>query len=257
MVKKERQPLIDGTLLGPDHLAELVAFHLHRLGVAQAESVVFISDGARWIWDRLEWIERRAGLDSSKTVHVLDFCHAAHHISLALAELGYSPDVRRKTFVELRKLLHRSRYDEVVSKLTRRAKRQQLPEKHDVWTEIRYLERHGSEGHLRFATFRRRGLPSGSGAIESTIRRVINQRLKSNAIYWLEKNAEAMFAIRALLLCDRWDETLGRVRQTMARDRRIDWQWHAPDLTKLKADVAISPPSQNAQEYQGQMAIAA
>ena len=46
MVKKERQPLIDGTLLGPDHLAELVAFHLHRLGVAQAELVVFISDGA-------------------------------------------------------------------------------------------------------------------------------------------------------------------------------------------------------------------
>ena len=257
MVKKERQPLIDGTLLGPDHLAELVAFHLHRLGVAKAESVVFISDGARWIWDRLEWIERRAGLDSSKTIHVLDFCHAAHHISLALAGLGYSSGIRRKTYVELRKLLHRSRYDEVVSKLTRRAKRQKLPEDHDVWTEIRYLERHGSEGHLRYATFRRRGLPCGSGAIESTIRRVINLRLKSNAIYWLEENAEAMFAIRALLLCDRWDETLGRVRKTMARDRRIDWQWRAPDLTKLKADETISPPSQNTREYQGQMNVAA
>lgn len=256
MVKKERQPLIDGTLLGPDHLAELVAFHLHRLGVAQAESVVFISDGARWIWDRLEWIERRAGLDSSKTIHVLDFCHAAHHISLALAGLGYSSDVRRKYFVELRKLLHRSRYDEVVSKLTQRAKRQKLPEDHDVWTEIRYLERHGSEGHLRYATFRRRGLPCGSGAIESTIRRVINLRLKSNAIYWLEENAEAMFAIRALLLCDRWDETLGRVRKTMARDRRIDWQWRAPDLTKLKADQPVLSPSPNNLENQDLMAVA-
>jgi hypothetical protein len=255
MVKKERQPLIDGTLLGPDHLAELVAFHLHRLGVAQAESVVFISDGARWIWDRLEWIERRAGLDSSKTIHVLDFCHAAHHISLALAGLGYSLGVRRKTYVELRKLLHRSRYDEVVSKLTQRAKRQKLPEDHEVWTEIRYLERHGSEGHLRYATFRRRGLPCGSGAIESTIRRVINLRLKSNAIYWLEENAEAMFAIRALLLCDRWDETLGRARKTMARDRRIDWQWRAPDLTKLKADQPVLPPSPNTQENQYPMAV--
>ena len=35
MTKKHRQPLIDGTLLGPDHLAELVAYHLHRLGVAR------------------------------------------------------------------------------------------------------------------------------------------------------------------------------------------------------------------------------
>ena len=255
MVKKERQPLIDGTLLGPDHLAELVAFHLHRLGVAQAETVVFISDGARWIWDRLEWIEKRAGLDRSKTVYVLDFCHAAHHISLALSHLGYTPAVRRKRFVELRRLLHRSRYDEVVSKLTQRAKQQKLGKDHEVWREIRYLERHGSEGHLRYATFRRRGLPSGSGAIESTIRRVINQRLKSNATYWLMENAEGMFAIRALLLCDRWEETLGRVRQTMARDRRIDWRWRAPDLTKLKPDEPVSPPTQKTLEKQHEPAI--
>jgi hypothetical protein len=43
---KKRQPLIDGTLQGPDHLAELVACHLHRLGAAKAETVVFLSDGA-------------------------------------------------------------------------------------------------------------------------------------------------------------------------------------------------------------------
>jgi hypothetical protein len=256
MVKKERQPLIDGTLLGPDHLAELVAFHLHRLGVAQAELVVFVSDGARWIWDRLEWIERRVGLDSSKTVHVLDFCHAAHHVSLALAALGLSGSARRKVYDQLRKLLKNSRYDEVVWELKNRAKRKRLKAKHEVWTEIRYLEKHGSEGHLRYATFRRRGIPCGSGAIESTIRRVINQRLKSNAMYWLEENAEGMFAIRALILCDRWEETLGRVRQTMARDRRIDWQWRAPDLTKLKADESISPPSPKTQEKQLLLATA-
>lgn len=256
MVKKDRQPLIDGTLLGPDHLAELVAFHLHRLGVAQAELVVFISDGARWIWDRLDWIEKRAGLDQSKTLHVLDFCHAAHHIGLALSHLGYTPEERRKRYVELRRLLHRSRYDEVVSKLTARAKRQKLKEDHEAWTEIRYLERHGSAGHLRYATFRRRGVPSGSGAIESTIRRVINLRLKSNAIYWLGENAEGVFAIRALLLCDRWDETLSRVRATMSVDRRIAWQWNAPDLTKLNADEPVLPPTPRTQEKPQFAAIA-
>jgi hypothetical protein len=257
MVKKERQPLIDGTLLGPDNLAELVAFHLHRLGVAQAELVVFISDGARWIWDRLEWIERRAGLDSSQTMHVLDFCHAAHHISLALAVLGLTGNARRTLYGQLRKSLKKSRYDEVVSELKERAKRKKLIADHNVWTEIRYLENHGAAGHLRYATFRRRGIPCGSGAIESTIRRVINQRLKNNATYWLEENAEAMFAIRALILTDRWEETLGRVRQTMARDRRIHWQWTALDLTKLKADETVSPPSPQTLEKQQYSAIAA
>jgi hypothetical protein len=255
MVKKQHQPLIDGTLLGPDHLAELVAFHLQRLGVPQAEVVVFISDGARWIWDRLEWIEKRAGLDRSKTIHVLDFCHAAHHVSLALSHLGYTPAVRRKRYVELRRLLHNSRYDEVVSILTQRAKQQQLAEDHDVWTEIRYLERHGSEGHLRYTTYRRRGLPSGSGAIESTIRRVINQRLKSNATYWLEENAEGVFALRALLLCERWETTLASLRQVMARDRRINWQWDAPDLAHLKEDDTVTPPASKTQEHHKTPAI--
>lgn len=257
MVKKDRQPLIDGTLLGPDHLAELVAFHLHRLGVARAESVVFISDGAHWIWDRLTWIEQRAGLDSSKTVQILDFCHAAHHISLALKALGLDGTRRQETYRHLRKLLRQSRYAKVVSELTKRAKRKKLPPKHEVWTEIAYLRNHGEAGHLRYQTFRRRGLPCGSGAIESTIRRVINLRLKSNSMYWLEENAEGLFAIRALLLCDRWEETLSRVRQTMARDHGINWRWQAPDLTKLKPNETVSPPPPKTLETQPNITIAA
>ena len=238
MIKKHRQPLIDGTLLGPDHLAELVAYHLHRLGVAQAELVVFVSDGARWIWDRLEWIERRAGLDPSRTVHVLDFCHAAHHVSLALQTLGWDETQRRETYGRLRKLLKGSRWEKVVDELIGWARGQ--PENSDIWTEIRYLNSHGQDGHLSYATFRRRGIPCGSGAIESAIRRVINQRLKSNAIYWLQENAEAMFAVRATLLCDRWEETLTRVRHSMARDRRLAWRWNAPDTScELNANTDV------------------
>jgi len=237
MVKKHCQPFIDGTLLGPDHLAEMVAFHLHRLGVAQAKLVVFAADGARWIWDRLEWIERRVGLDSSRTVHVLDFCHAAHHISLALNAVSVKETRRKKMYRELRTLLKRSRYDRVVKRLKRLARGQ--PKDNDIWTEIRYLEKHGREGHLNYATFRRRGIPCGSGAIESTIRRVINLRLKSNAMYWLEENAEAIFAVRAILLCDRWEETLCRLRRSMARDRSLTWKWNAPDNMNASVEVEL------------------
>jgi len=245
MIRKHRQPLIDGTLQGPDHLAELVAFHLYRLGAAEAELVVFISDGARWIWDRLAWIEARVGLDRSRTRHVLDFCHAAHHISLALAALGREGDERREEYHRLRKLLKGSSWRKIVSELEEGASG--LPPDHAVWTEIRYLQKHGEAGHLQYVTFRRQGIPCGSGAIESTIRRVINQRLKSNAIYWLEENAEALFAIRATLLCDRWEETMTRVRQTMARDRHLRWRWDAPSTTAVplnNTDNNASPLTQ-------------
>src|SRR5205823_3486858 len=77
MVKGTR-PWIDGTMNGPDHLMELLAFHLHRLGAARAKAVSFVSDGAPWIWNRLDWVERRAGLDPKRTERVLDCCHAVH-----------------------------------------------------------------------------------------------------------------------------------------------------------------------------------
>ena len=89
-MEKHTHPLIDGTFEGPDELAELVAMHLHRLGAAQAESITFVSDGATWIWDRIAMIVSLAKVEHVPIHEVLDNCHAAHHISLALAALGLS-----------------------------------------------------------------------------------------------------------------------------------------------------------------------
>ena len=49
--------------------------------------MAFRSDGAPWIWDRLEWVIRRVGLKKEQVSRGLDWCHAVHHISLALALL--------------------------------------------------------------------------------------------------------------------------------------------------------------------------
>jgi len=64
----------------------------------------------------------------------------------------------------------------------------------------------------------RLGVPLGSGAIESSIRRVVNLRLKGNSIYWREENAEAMLQIRAQVLTNRWDERLAVLRQLQSYD---------------------------------------
>ncbi len=249
MVSRHRQPLIDGTLLGPDHTAELVAYHLHRLGAARAERVVFIADGARWIWDRIDWIVKRAGIDTGCVQQVLDFCHAAHHISLALEALGYAGDERKTEYRRLRKQLKAGRWEAVAADLITLAFN--APDESDVWTEIDYLLNHGNAGRLAYSRFRHEGLPSGSGAIESTIRRVINLRLKSNGMFWLEGNAEAIFAVRALWLSERWNETLVRVRSSMSTDRRRNWKWEAPDvLHELNATSESIVDSQKHQRSQ-------
>jgi hypothetical protein len=238
MVKGTR-PWIDGTLEGPDHVMELLALHLHRLGAARAKKVSFVADGAPWIWGRLAWVEQRVGLDPKRVERVLDTGHAVHHISLALKALGLSDTERDRTYQELRQQLRAGRSREVVAALRTLARGQ--PEDAAVWVEIAFLAKH--EPHMRYDWLKYRGRPLGSGAIESAMRRVINLRLKGNGIYWREENAEGMLVLRAAALTGRWQEMMEASHMAMGQDRRRDWKWKAPDMVaELNSGVVIKPP---------------
>jgi hypothetical protein len=52
---KERKGHVtyDGTLQSADYLYTLLKLRLKQLGVAQATALVFIGDGANWIWNRI------------------------------------------------------------------------------------------------------------------------------------------------------------------------------------------------------------
>lgn len=228
------RPVIDGTLQGPDALLELVAFHLHRLGAARALVVTFVADGAPWIWARLDWVIAQVKLEPARVVEVLDWCHAVHHLGLALAALERDADRRATLYSRLRLLLKAGQNRAVLDELETLAAGE--PADSAVWREIAYLTRHAAAGRLRYNCFRARGVPLGSGAIESTIRRVINLRLKGTGIFWTEGNAEAVFQLRAAVVSGRWEEIMEHTRQAVARNRRLEWQWKPPAcLAELKA----------------------
>lgn len=240
MLKKTR-PWIDGTFAGPDEAMELLAFHLHRLGATRAQVVVFVADGAPWVWDRLEWVSKRVGLTAKQVVRVLDWCHAVHNLSLALAALPLSEEERRRQYTQIRQWLRRGWHGLVRLTVTQLAEAAGWPA--GVEQPLEYLRKHAAAGHMAYQRCRRHGLPQGSGAIESAIRRVINLRLKGPGLMWQAENAEGALALRAAAVTERWDETLAWVRSEMGRDRQINWAWESPDmLAELKAEVPIKPP---------------
>jgi hypothetical protein len=245
MVRKSRAR-IDGSFQGPDEVMELLAMHLHRLGAANAEVVQFVSDGAAWIWERLAWVVERVGLDGKKVAYALDWCHALHHVGLALAAVALPADEHRRVFKKLRKWLKKGLAALVLNELER------LGGKHGALeamaTPVAYLDRHLAAGHLEYDDLQSRGLAIGSGAIESAIRRVINLRLKGNGMMWYEGNAEGMLLLRAAALTGRWDEALDRALKSKWRDGQLDWIWSSPDMPfQLKARVEVKPPVPQAQ----------
>ncbi len=249
-LKKGTKPILDGTFLGPDEILEVLAMRLHQVGAAQADQVAFRADGAPWIWERLEWVSQRLGLKKSQVSCGLDWCHAVHHVSLALETLA-SEEERPRVFKKLRKWLKQGAWRKVVRELLDRMLSAGLDVDAPVWTEINYLDRHGEEGHLDYAKFRKRKLPVGSGAIESAIRRVINLRMKGNSIFWNEENAEGMLVLRGLVLSRRWDDTFAKITESVAHDRRLDWAWQSPDMpAQLKTGSAIRPPKPQPQPTQ-------
>ncbi len=228
MVKKS-QATVDGTFQGPDALAELVAMHLHRLGAAQARSITFAGDGGVWIWERIPAIIRLAGLIGVPIHEVLDCYHATHHIALALTALKLDEKKRWSLYRDYRTMLRNGQWRRVVEGLSNLAKDES--EGAQVWTEIAYLRKHGEADRLKYPTFRSMGVPLGSGAIESSIRRVVNLRLKGNAIYWREENAEAMMQVRAQVVTNRWDERMSALHRLHLKDRPTDWPWLPRDMS--------------------------
>jgi hypothetical protein len=260
-MKKGTKPIIDGTFEGPNEIMEVLAMRLHQVGAADAEVVAFRTDGAPWMWERVEWVVKRVGLKKKQVSLGLDWCHAVHHISLALAALVGDAE-RARVFKKMRKWLKQGAWKKVVDGLIDLAVAQgldlDLDEEAPVWTEINFLERHGAAGHLDYAKFRRRHLPVGSGAIESVIRRVINLRMKGNSIFWEEENAEGMLVLRSLVLSRRWKETFAKITESLGRDRRLDWQWQSPDMpAQLKAGDEVKPPTPQPQPAQAPYEAAA
>ena len=154
--------------------------------------------------------------------------------------MGLTEQERQPLYREQRTALRNGHWRRVVAQLTELADEQ--PANAALRTEIAYLTKHGEAGRLQYPTFRAAGLPLGSGAIESSVRRVINLRLKGNGIFWDESNAEAMLQLRAQVLTGRWDERVAAMRRLELKHGRQDWH-REPQAMSKKAE-ATSPTVQ-------------
>lgn len=189
-------PVIDGTLNGPDAVFALLRSYLEQLKITEADQVLVVADGARWIWKRVASLLRSLKVASAKIHQAVDFYHALQHLRSA-ADLAkcFNAKQKKKWLKTQSKRLLAGETQKVVAELEALAAKQ--PSK-KMTTELGYFVRHARERkRMEYATLKQAGLPRGSGAIESAVRRVINLRLKGAGIFWHKQNAEAMLLLRS------------------------------------------------------------
>jgi hypothetical protein len=200
-MQRNFHPLIDGTMKGPDAVFDLIKYYLGNLDISRATKILFIADGARWIWNRVKALMQSLGIEKSKYYELVDFYHAVEHLGkVADLRKGWNKKERKKWIKKHRRLLLNGAVDQVIDaiqEICRGRHSKKLTVEKNYFIRNRY--------RMHYNTAKKTNFPIGSGAIESAVRRVINLRFKGASIYWLEQTVEAMIKLRAFYKAGRWE----------------------------------------------------
>lgn len=199
-------PLVaDGTLMGLEQFMKILEMHLHQLGVAQAESIVLLGDGAKWIWNNVPGLLHQLGCRPKQIIQILDNCHATQHL-YTLGEALFGGTAGKVWAKKWARKLKKGKARAMVSEIKRLLDNKKSKDQETTQTEYNFFLNHLKKGRLDYADFKEQKLPIGSGVVESLIRQVVNTRLKSCSKAWLEENAEAFLHARCQWAVHKWSD---------------------------------------------------
>ena len=168
-----------------------------RRGIPKAKRLACVSDGAAWIWQLVL-------MCFSPCFEILDWWHAAQRL-WTIANAAFDSSAQATAWVEAQQKLWAEgnllAFFHNVRLLFPRG--QPLPT--PVRQAVLYLFH--QRKRMRYAYFRHLGLPIGSGTVEAACKVVVQARMVQSGMRWSRNGAQAMLALRCLLLSDRWQQT--------------------------------------------------
>jgi len=174
-----------------------------RQGVSLATLVVFLGDGAAWVWELARLCFPLAKL-------ILDFYHAAEHLGL-LTEILFGQDTplaqtHREAWKEILKD-QPAGVDEVIRRVLaatpRTGKKRRLALK-----ALAYFE--NNRDKMRYWEYQAQSLFIGSGVVEAGCKTVVGQRLKRSGMFWGLPGAHNILDIRCVLENGQFDDFWNR-----------------------------------------------
>lgn len=195
-------PMIDGCVKGPDAVFEMLRGYLESLCIRNADQVLFIADGAHWIWKRVPILIKSLNLLSERVYQLIDFYHAVEHLGkVAGFRKSWSGKDRKSWIARQRGHLLKGKVLDVINAVKKICRGRQSKA---IAAERDYFIR--NQHRMDYSKVKACALPIGSGAIESAVRRVINLRLKGPCTFWYKENAERILMLRSFYKSGRWNQ---------------------------------------------------
>jgi len=179
-----------------DFSAMLHAEALKR-GYARARTVVFLGDGAEWIWNMVQ--DRFRG-----AVEIVDFYHACEHLHLLCQTLEADPTRAQALYRTWRRRLKRNGLPRILQEAAQRAAALDAAGRQSVEDQLPYFR--DNARRMTYGTFRRKGYFIGSGAVEGACRHIVAQRTKLSGMRWLRTGAADVLTFRCLIQSNLFDD---------------------------------------------------
>lgn len=200
-------------------------YEWQQRGGENAQRVVAVNDGARWIQAFIDY-------HCPQAVRVIDFAHAQSYVAtVGKAIYGAESQTFQTWFAAARQQLGKKPPQRTMADL-RFLQRKHDPEGQNQELEqaIHYLA--SRMDMIDYPHFRRQQIPIGSGIGESGNKVVMQRRMKQAGMRWAESSLNPLLALRNLLCNQRWGTGWHDIYQRrLLRQRQQRLHRRQPKLT--------------------------
>jgi hypothetical protein len=180
-----------GTFGNAEAIGDKVYALAFRRGVERCAEVVVLGDGSKWIWNQ-------AANNFPRATEILDFYHAAEHLS-EVAKSWYGADSPKSAkWLENRKAdLLEGRWEKVMRSIRawKPIETEDIKTKHD---NLGYFTT--NRQRMQYDDYRAKAMHIGSGIAESSCKCLVQARLKQSGMRWTQAGAESILQLRRLCL---------------------------------------------------------
>ncbi len=193
----------------------MVSLEAQTRGAELANVLIFVGDGAAWVWKTAETVFPTA-------IQILDWYHAMEHIwAVGRAKFGNREKELWAWTTTLETALYKGKVQAVIDAIRVVSEELGAPDEKlsdqarafdprwIVYRNIGYFEE--NRERMNYPAYRAQGLPIGSGVVESACKHVVASRCKRARMRWDEGGAENILALRCLALNERWDSAWKKV----------------------------------------------
>jgi hypothetical protein len=167
-----------------------------KRGYEQALAVIFLGDGAKWIWNISSYHFPRA-------VQILDWYHAEERL-WDVGRSVYGEGTKKTDEWVGKQLEYLSKGDAeavIISLMYLSSSNAEVTKK--IKDNITYFE--NNQCRMHYDEYKAKGYHIGSGTAESACKHVVGQRLKQSGMTWSLAGAEAILQLRILWKNNQWD----------------------------------------------------